>query len=221
MNDAYLYDRAYFEGHYYHNDQRRDVMYRQEIERIRAMAPSGGRVLDIGCGVGNFLAMLDDRWEKFGFEPSEFAAKIAAGRNIKMLDAEDFSPEYFDLVVFRGTLQHMPNPVEVLSWAAACLKPGGLLAILATPDADSLVYKVFGNLPALDAPRNWIVMGTRSLRNILGRLGFEDIKTLHPYWSTPYARPLVDFANFCASLLFGYRKFAFLGNMFEMYAVKK
>jgi SAM-dependent methyltransferase len=221
IDDAHLYNQDYFDG-YYLKDPKRDAMYLQERNRILKYYPQGGRVLDVGCGVGGFLNTFDDRWEKWGIEPSEFAFEKAAKKGIQMLQGlrmADF--EGYDVVVFRGTLQHINFPMADLVQATRALKRNGLLVILATPDTDSLVYNVFGNLPALDAPRNWIVFGHRVLTNILKRLEYTEVTVLHPYWQTPYASPLKDFGKFFVSLLFGWRKFAFPGNMMEIYAVKK
>jgi SAM-dependent methyltransferase len=225
IDDRELYDRSYFDG-YYLDDHKREEMYRQEVTRImeRAWKPDRKetpRILDIGCGVGGFLSTLDDRWEKYGVEPSEFAGPRSAKKGIRMFRSVNvIDGESMDVIVFRGTLQHINFPMEALVQAARVLKPGGMLAILATPDTDSLVYKIWGNLPALDAPRNWVIFGGRSLRNILSRLGYSDIEVLHPYLETPYARPLLDFWKFFFSLFFGWRKFAFPGNQMEIYAVK-
>lgn len=221
IDDAELYDRGYFDG-YYLKDSKRDAMYLQERNRILKYFPQGGRVLDVGCGVGGFLNTLDDRWDKYGIEPSDFAQGKAALKGIQIFRSVNVvDMESMDVVIFRGTLQHINFPMEALVQATRVLKRGGLLVILATPDTDSLVYKIWRNLPALDAPRNWIVFGGKVLVNILSRLGFVEIKLLHPYLETPYARPLSDFFKFFVSLLFGWRRFAFPGNQMEIYAVKQ
>jgi SAM-dependent methyltransferase len=221
MDDSYLYNSEYFKSHYL-NDPKRDAMYRQEYERIYDAAPLAGNILDIGCGVGNFLSIFDKRWVCYGYEPSAYAAEKAEKRGIEMVDSlYDIQPEFMDVVVFRGTIQHINYPMSDIEQATRVLKPGGLLVFLATPNADGIVYKLFGNLPALDPSRNWIVFGEKMLVNILIRLNYEKIKVIHPYSDTPYAYPLRDCFNFAKSLLFGYRPFAWPKNMMEIYAVKK
>jgi SAM-dependent methyltransferase len=218
--DKSLYEREYFDQ-YYINDKKREEMYRQEYKRI-LQRTKPGRVLDVGCGVGGFLSLFDDRWERYGYEPSEWAAARAKQKGITMVhDLSFFDLGSIDVIIFRGTLQHINYPMKSLVHATQLLRKGGLLVVLATPDTDSLVYKIWGNLPALDAPRNWIVFGSRVLANILRRLGMEDIEVLHPYLGTPYASPLKDLSKFVVSLFFGWRKFAFPGNQFELYCRKK
>lgn len=221
INDKDLYAAPYFRQ-YYANDPRREAMYLQERNRILKYFPDGGTILDVGCGVGGFLNKFDDRWTKYGVEPSDFAKEKAMLHDITILPTiGHVNFDFFDVVVFRGSLQHINFPMSSLVHAARSLRKGGLLVILATPDSDSLVYKLWGNLPALDAPRNWVLFGNRFLSNILHRLGFRDIRVVHPYWGTPYASPMKDVMNFILSIFFGYRKFAFPGNQMEIYAVKK
>lgn len=220
MNDAILYTRDYFAQHYAH-DARRERMYQQEYARLNDRMPAGGFVLDIGCGTGGFLCNFGSQWHTYGFEPSDYAAGQAAKKGVTMFETlEDVPQHSMDLVVMRGTLQHMSNPMATLDQATRILRPGGLLAILATPDTDSLVFRIWFDLPALEPGRNWVLFGHRCLRNILQRLGYVGIEVLHPYRGTPYASPVSDVCQFFVSLLAGYRKFAFPGNMMEMYARK-
>ncbi len=221
MNDVGLYPRDYFVKHYAH-DEKRERMYGMEYARLNDRMPAGGAVLDVGCGTGGFLANFGGHWQTYGFEPSTYAEQISASRGIEMFSNLETVPDSsMDVVVFRGTLQHISTPVTDLAEATRILKQGGMLVILATPDTDSLVFRIWYDLPALDAERNWVLFGNRYLRNILKRLGYEQIEVLHPYFDTPYANPPVDVMRFVTSLFFGFRKFAFPGNMMELYARKR
>lgn len=201
------------------NGYERQIAYQQEWRRVcERVRP--GFILDVGCGTGEFLDVFWGDWEKYGIEISEYCIDLCRSKGITMVDFDSLRDDTFDLVIFRGVLQHLDNPFQALREARRVLAPGGLIAILAQPDADSLCYRLFGDLPALDAPRNWWIPGRREITNILKRLGFQDIEVNHPYWGGPYARPLKDFANFFQSLMGVRRKFAFPGNMMEVYARK-
>ena len=220
LDDKNLYEMDYFLDNYF-GDYKREQMYQQEYARICSRLKIGGNVLDVGCGIGGFLNVFEEQWIKSGVEPSDWARDKARANGIHVLPAiRAMESTSQDLVVFRGTFQHISLPMSSLSQATRILKPGGSLVFLATPDTGGLVYKLWGNLPMLDAERNWILPGSKWLTNVLSRLGYKDIEVLHPYWNTPYASPVADFGKFAFSLLFGYRKFAFPGNMMEIYATK-
>jgi len=201
------------------NANQRAIAYKQEFRCVMERA-EGHNVLDYGCGDGAFLDLFNG-WNRYGVEVSDYCIGQCTAKGIQMVNTHDLESGSMDLVIFRGVLQHIDNPFTALREAARLLRRGGLLAILAQPDADSLCYKLFGELPALDPPRNWWIPGHRELCNILGKLGFGKIETLRPYWGGPYASRRRDFSRFILRL-FGIRKrFAFPGNMIELYAQKE
>jgi SAM-dependent methyltransferase len=178
-------------------------------------------ILDVGCGTGDFLAGMGCQWRKFGTDISEHARIEAGKRGVEAWEhIGEYYPFTFDVIVFRGTIQHLPDPFEQIGMAAKLLKPSGLLVFLATPDADSLCYKLFGDLPALDPPRNYWIPSVRTLTNVIQNNGLNVVRVLHPY-GQPYAKPLQDAARFVGRLVGIKRKFAFPGNMFELYAEKE
>ncbi len=123
-----------------------------------------------------------------------------------------------DLVVLRGSLQHLNRPIETLTAAASWLRTGGWLVALATPNAGGPVYRLFQDLPTLDPPRNWVVFSDRVLAQILTNLGFADVSFHYPYRESPYAHPVRDHLRFVLRLLGIKRPFAFWRNMMECYA---
>lgn len=215
------YPASYFIGHAYADDPKRKAMKAQEAARIKArLTVKTGRVLDVGCGIGDFLAEHFAEWAKCGTEVSGYALGEAERKGVYVRGSVHALEEAFDLVIWRGTFQHVDEPMSELRECARKMKPGALIAFLATPNTNSPVYKLFGDLPALDAPRNWVVPSDTMLVNILTNLGLKDIEVVYPYWDTPYARPLVDFAKFVLRLFGVKTKFAFPRSMMEIYARK-
>lgn len=212
-----MYAKSYFEMRKKTANQR-EISYSHEHKRITERI-KGKLVLDYGCGEGQFLEKFID-WKKYGVEVSEHCISVCESKGIFMVNPDILMDEAFDLVIFRGVLQHIDEPFTALRTAARVLRPGGLLAILAQPDADSLCYRLFGELPALDPPRNWWIPGHREVLSILNNLGFENAEVLHPYWGGPYANPRKDFLSFAVRLLGIKSRFAFPGNMMEIYARK-
>ena len=220
---AGLYDEQYFRD-YLPDDEtfafrRRQVMYRQEYERITRYVESG-RVLDVGCGFGDFLELFSpSRWQRYGIEVAPVALAALHARGIQT-DLTDQPDESFDLVVFRGSIQHLDEPVGMIKRCVQWLRPGGYMVFLATPNIGSLCYRLFQELPAIDPPRNFVQVSDRILRNILENLGMEVLRFEFPYRGTPYAHPMRDVRGFVLRLFGVRRLFPFWGNMLECCARK-
>ena len=223
MAEATKYGLDYFVGHHYGEDPQRRAMYRQEIARLEQHQP-GGRLYDLGCGVGGFLNELDPhRWERHGVDLSPYAIDAARRIGATVPDYErafDYPDAHFDAIVLRGTLQHLYDPFRDLRQCIRLLAPGGVLAFLATPNTRSPYYLLFGTLPALDPERNWFLPSDTMLAGIVQNLGLHVVEIRYPYLGTPYARPVRDHLKFAAALLGRRSAFPFWRNMMELYAVK-
>jgi cyclopropane fatty-acyl-phospholipid synthase-like methyltransferase len=219
MNDfKQLYESEYFKERFNGVDLKREKSYLQEYERITQFV-TGGKVLDIGCGMGNFLEIFDKSFDKYGLEISEFAKKEAQKKGIKIIDY-DFKKEFFDIIIFRGVFQHLDTPLYDLQRASELLKKNGLMIFLATPNSNSPYYKCFNTLPMLDSTRNFVIPSDTMLTQILKNFNFKIEKIVYPYIDSPYAQPFKDHGKFILNL-FGFKyKFAFWKNMMEIYARK-
>ena len=235
-----LYDEQYFQA--YQDDPKRREMYGQEYTRIMRYfepltKPGAYRmVLDVGCGLGQFLEWFPERnWERHGVEVSQYAQAVCKSKGIIMgwpkMDqiVDEHTGQFiqnipaipYDLVIFRGSLQHMQLPCANLLSAHILLKPGGILAILATPDTESTCYRLWGTLPALNPAYNYHLFGARQLSNALEHMGFDVLDVEHPYRDTPYANPIKDKLRFASKLLTGRGPVpCWPGNMMEIYAMK-
>ncbi|MBE1302174.1 MAG: methyltransferase domain-containing protein [Alteromonadaceae bacterium] len=215
---ADLYKKDYFEDRFDGVDVKRELSYEQELSNIYKYVTQG-KVLDVGCGMGNFLEKMDDSWDKFGIEISEYAAEKASAKGIKIIDF-DTDEGSFDLIILRGVIQHLDEPLHQLKKLIAKLNHGGYLVFLATPNTNSWFYKCFGTLPMLDPKRNFLLPSDSMLMQILKNLGLTVDSITYPYWSSPYASPFKDHLKFLLRLLGLKRSFAFWGNMMEIYARK-
>lgn len=226
----HLYEQEYFDDRhsqgaqiYRKKEKQREEMYLQELGRVKQYIKNfdlGGKVLDIGCGRGEFLSIWGLSWQKFGIEISDHARGIAGSRGIIC----DFEPQddFFDAIVFRGTIQHIPDPVVKISECYYWLKPGGSIIFLATPNTHSIVYRFFKDLPFIEEHLNFLLPSDKMLRQILKNFGFGEIIFKYPYLGTPYANPIRDTISFILRLLGFKRKtnFPFWGSSMECYARK-
>ena len=212
-----------YNGGYFASRQRaeaqRAAMRRQEVERLgRHTGLEEGVIVDVGCGLGELLDLFPAGWQKYGIEVSDEARETCRAKGISFeLPARE---EWCDLVVLRGSLQHLDRPIETLAAAHRWLRPKGWLVALATPNAGGLVYRLFQQLPALDPPRNFVVFSACVLRQCLLNVGFQEPTFEYPYLGTPYAQPVRDHLRFALRILGVRTHFAFWRNMMECYAQK-
>jgi SAM-dependent methyltransferase len=123
--------------------------YGYKAQLLARHAP-GKRVVDFGCFDGSFLAYLGDGYERFGIEPSQWAAEHASKRGIQIIGPtiDSVPPEFFgtfDAAVIFDVLEHLVNPVGVLVALRRLLKPGGVI-LAETGNTDSYPWRKQGRL---------------------------------------------------------------------------
>ncbi|MCU0513470.1 MAG: class I SAM-dependent methyltransferase [Anaerolineae bacterium] len=109
---------------------------------IRRYAPPGGPervLLEMGCGLGDLLMLLQDDFSCIGVDliprSIESTQRLAPKARARVGDATDFTP-YADgalsVVVALHLLEHLPQPQATIGDIYRALKPGGLF-FFATP----------------------------------------------------------------------------------------
>lgn len=215
-NDADLYDENYFVSRTM-NDVKRLESFRREGRYISQYSSNSGAILDIGCSTGEFLTTIGWKGMKYGIEISELARGAAIETGIVFDECVVDQRDSFDVVIFRGTIQLLPNPFEYMQIAYDVLKPGGIVVFLATPNANSIVYKMFNTLPALDPRRDYWTPSDITLQSNLRKIGFQVVDVSYPYVDSPYANPVIDHLHFLKLLLLrGNPRFAFWRNMMNV-----
>ncbi len=199
------------------NDPQRVACFRQEADYVKSII-NNGRLMDIGCGTGEFIEYLQWNGSCYGMEVSEFAISEARLRGV-LFDTTIFDVDnFFDVVIFRGTIQHIDTPFLYLKRCRAALRPGGFIIFLATPNANSIYYRLWNTLPCLDNPRNFYIPSDVTLTNALRNFGFEIVDISFPYLTSPYASPLHDHWKFLLKLFGIQTKFPFWRNMMHIIA---
>ena len=181
---------------------RRGPLYRQFLARHRP-APGCNRLLDVGCGTGEFLLLARGAgWDVTGIEIAEVgveaARKAALPVRLGSLTTLDLPESSFDLVTLWNVLDFVPDPVEQTRVAHRILAPRGLLiarVVNLTPHAALYrITRLFGWWPGLASALSKqcffapVSFRARTLRQTLERAGFEKIEIVNslPTWGDPY-----------------------------------
>lgn len=154
---------------------------RVSYRTIRAKVRANGKILDVGCGDGHFLAGVstDRKYELFGVDFSETAIQLASNKGITahhglFLDLPE-KPRSFDLIVMNNYLEHVLDPREELRLANQFLVPGGTL-IGETPNFASVDRLIFGRYwGGNHVPRHTFQFDPKRLEYLLLSAGFKRV----------------------------------------------
>ncbi len=93
-----------------------------------------GKLLDIGCSAGFFIASLKRRgWDVTGIDISEWAGKFAReklGLNVLTGSVEEIRiNKQFEVVTMYHIIEHLPNPLKTLKRVQELIADKGVLVI--------------------------------------------------------------------------------------------
>ena len=159
-----------------------------------------GTICDVGCSTGEFLRHINWRGPKYGMEVNQYAIKKASDiicfeKNIET------ETDFFDIIVFRGTLQLVDRPFEMLRQSYKALKPNGILYICATPNLAAPLYRIKKDLPFIEWDKINYVPESKTLRFALCNMGYKIEAIQYPYLKTPYASLVKDHLKFILNLI--------------------
>lgn len=95
---------------------------RPDFDAIIESVPEGAKILDVGCGDGELLALLQEKRnaDVRGLEISEDGVAAAVTRGLSVIqgdadkDLEIFPDNTFDLVIMSNTIQATRKPKDIL-----------------------------------------------------------------------------------------------------------
>ncbi|MDD4934057.1 MAG: class I SAM-dependent methyltransferase [Methylacidiphilaceae bacterium] len=135
----------------------------------------GGKLLDVGCGNGKFLALMRELgWEIEGIEPdgraveesTKFGLSVRQGR----IEDVELKPDSYDAITLVHVTEHLLDPRVALERCVAALRPGGILVSL-SPNPDGRNARMFRKIwRQLDPPRHLILPSQRGYVALLGGL---------------------------------------------------
>lgn len=181
----------------------RDKMYEIEFEFVHNYIKVGS-VLDVGYSGGYFLDKFKDKgFECWGIEFGEQAASEAA-RKYEVYIGE--LPKIkidrkFDLIIFRGVIEHVPYPKDYLNTAISLLNESGLIFITSTPDADSICCKLFKEMWNQHVPEAHILhLNRKVLDEYFRSFNFYKIANKAFYEEAPYANVEQDILKVASAI---------------------
>ncbi len=168
------------------------VRQRLEAKRILKACkglPDNARILDVGCGDGFHLDLLQkfgkSSWQLEGIDMSDRAVEMGKLRGLKIHQGTVQSmaiPEgTYDLAFMIATIEHVDQPLEVLQAVGKMLKPGGTV-VMVTDNTDTLDFKWFQgrHWGGYHFPRHWNLFSPLTIRRLAQEAQLEvvELKTI-------------------------------------------
>jgi 2-polyprenyl-3-methyl-5-hydroxy-6-metoxy-1,4-benzoquinol methylase len=157
----------------------KNFLRRGDIKLIARLTGGQGRVLDVGCGLGELLGRLGASYEKYGLEMDKASADVAgrlSGARVWRGQFESFVfPENakFDVVIMRYLFEHLPSPMEALRKLRSIISDKGF-AVISVPNYDSIERRVFGRYwHGYEIPRHFSHFSADTMRQFAEHSGFE------------------------------------------------
>ncbi len=115
-----------------------DSAFYSKFTRMIQPPSPGGRILDIGCGVGQVVAhLIQSGFEAHGVDVAEAniarASKISPRCVVYPGKQLPYPDDYFDAVGALNVLEHTESPESFISEAVRVCKPGGRV-VLSSPN---------------------------------------------------------------------------------------
>ena len=174
----------YYEGEYHRLPaSAQEVADLAESERFKldiiGRFAHEGRVLEIGPSFGAFAYLaLNAGFDVDVVEPDrgcrEVLRRLARIRVFEQIDElGEASAGTYDVVALWQVFEHLPDAGATLLRVREWLRPGGI-AVIATPNPDSLQARLFGRRWAhLDAPRHALLIPSQTLRRRAEQIGLR------------------------------------------------
>ncbi|HEX3608968.1 MAG TPA: class I SAM-dependent methyltransferase [Solirubrobacterales bacterium] len=170
--------------------------YADALQAFLGALPDRRGALDVGTGEGAFLAELAELGftEVAGVEPSAAPIEVADPAVAGLIEHGVFHPGIrppasLSLVTCFQTIEHVPDPAELIRDAVALLKPGGVFALVCH-NRRALVNRLLSMRSPIIDIEHMQLFSPRSVDELLRRgglheVGLRTIRNRYPirYWA--------------------------------------
>lgn len=143
------FDEKYFSTHTYENVSFTPFSQYWWSNRFYAMlarryAQKGGRLLEIGSGMGHLVGQLEDDFETLAMDINHWALQqskpVTPNTPLQVASAEHlpFADGTFNVVIAKHVVEHLPHPDAAIAEMDRVIVSGGVV-IMATPNLESLL----------------------------------------------------------------------------------
>ncbi|MEI7500581.1 MAG: methyltransferase domain-containing protein [Bacteroidota bacterium] len=191
----------------------RIISIRGKFRIIKKFCP-GGKILDIGCGTGEFLHYCRQKgFEVTGVEPNAKASTFAQSKNqvivFGQLESLSGAGGLFNCITMWHVLEHVPNLDELIIQVKQLLAPNGVF-IVAVPNSnswDAAYYKEYW--AAYDVPRHLYHFTQCTMEKLVSMTGLEVRKIFPQKLDAYYVSMLSEKyksgkTNYFKSIAFGF-----------------
>ena len=119
----------------------------EEHQFLLKHVPKSGKLLDVGCAAGGYLATAQQDFEVSGIEISQETTDVAreAGFDVMCGTLTDIPSELrFDVITMWQVIEHLPDPRPDFERIHSLLREGGYF-VFATPNIDSASFEYLGS----------------------------------------------------------------------------
>ncbi|MBW6415016.1 class I SAM-dependent methyltransferase [Methylacidiphilum fumariolicum] len=139
--------------------------------QCRFLEAKRGKILDVGCGNGQFLYFMKElQWEVEGIEPDPLAARKVIENGIKVIQSTieevDLSKDTYDAITLSHVIEHLRDPVSIIKKLVSALKPGGKLISISPNPTGTLAKRFLKSWRGLEPPRHLVLVSPQGFWHI-------------------------------------------------------
>ena len=175
----------------------KSIALKRKLNLINSFGSEQKKLLDVGCGTGDFLKVAkDNQWTVSGIEPNNSAREIANTKSNNSVFGIDhllkFESNSFDVITLWHVLEHLPKLESHIAIFESLLKPNGRL-VIAVPNYKSYDASHYKNFwAAFDVPRHLWHFSQTSISRLVRTKNMDVIKTVPMIFDAYYVSLLSE-----------------------------